>query len=102
MRPLAVKTLIFLICSNNWKLKGEIKSRGDKWLEMNHIKAFYAVTSNKKMAEGAQAAIDFCGLGKLSPNMVLLGFHVSITVDDRFSDDLFSDNNGFSDQNSDD
>ena len=27
--------------------------------------------------EGAQAAIDFCGLGKLSPNMALLGFHVS-------------------------
>ena len=62
---------------NNKKLKDEIKARGEKWLKINHIKAFYAVTSNSKLSEGAQAAIDFCGLGKLSPNMVLLGFHVS-------------------------
>ena len=86
---LLTKEISFMTCvnvvknhnnNNDWKCKEEIKSRGEKWLQMNHIKAFYAVTSNRKLAEGAQAAIDFCGLGKLSPNMVLLGFHVSTLV----------------------
>ena len=42
--------------SNNWTMKEEIKSRGEKWLQMNHIKAFYAVTANQKLAEGQKIA----------------------------------------------
>ena len=78
-KEISLMTCVNVIKSdgNNKKLKEEIKARGEKWLKINHIKAFYAVTSNSKLSEGAQAAIDFCGLGKLSPNMVLLGFHVS-------------------------
>ena len=78
-KEISLMTCVNVIKSdgNNKKLKDEIKATGEKWLKINHIKAFYAVTSNSKLSEGAQAAIDFCGLGKLSPNMVLLGFHVS-------------------------
>ena len=58
---------------SSWNRKEEIKERGEKWLQINHIKAFYAITSNDKTSDGVQAAMDFCGLGKLSPNMLLLG-----------------------------
>ena len=78
---LITKDISLMTCVNvikdsrsNWKRKREIKARGEKWLQINHIKAFYAVNANHKLAEGVQAAMDFCGLGKLSPNMVLLGF----------------------------
>ena len=58
---------------SSWNRKEEIKARGEKWLQINHIKAFYAVTANNKISDGVQSAMDFCGLGKLSPNMLLLG-----------------------------
>lgn len=77
---LITKDLSLMTCVNvvkevhsSWNRKEEIKLRGEKWLQINHIKAFYAVTSHQKISGGVQAAIDFCGLGKLSPNMLLLG-----------------------------
>ena len=60
-----------------WKVRESIKVLGDAWLKTNHIKAFYSVTATEKLSEGARMAIELCGLGKLSPNMLLLGFHVS-------------------------
>ena len=38
------------------------------------MKAFHAVTRNSSFTEGVRAAIELQGLGKLAPNMVMLGF----------------------------
>ena len=38
------------------------------------MKAFHAVTRNTSFTEGVRAAIELQGLGKLAPNMVMLGF----------------------------
>lgn len=73
----------------DWKRKEEIKMRGEKWLQNNHIKAFHAVTFNDKISEGLQSAIDFCGLGKLSPNMLFLGFMENWHKDDEAMEDFF-------------
>jgi solute carrier family 12 sodium/potassium/chloride transporter 2 len=79
---LLTKGISLMTCVNvvqdtiNWKRKEESKTYGENWLKINHIKAFYAVTTNQSLAEGTRAAIDLSGLGKLCPNMVLLGFQV--------------------------
>ena len=50
------------------------RQAGQDWLDRNHVKAFYAVTRNRTLARGAQNAVELSGLGKLSPNMMMLGF----------------------------
>lgn len=58
----------------DWKQRHAMKVQTQKWLQKNHIKAFYALTCNKSFSEGARVAIELGGLGKLSPNMMLIGF----------------------------
>ena len=50
------------------------RQAGQDWLDRNHVKAFYAVTRNRTLARGAQNAVELSGLGKLIPNMMMLGF----------------------------
>ena len=44
------------------------------WLKDHSIKAFYAVTQAKSFEDGAINCLNLTGLGKLSPNMLLMGF----------------------------
>ena len=44
------------------------------WLKDHGIKSFYSVSSNKSFSKGVSNAISLTGLGKLSPNMVLMGY----------------------------
>ena len=44
------------------------------FLQANHVKAFYSSTRHPTLASGLRAAVELGGLGKLSPNMALLGF----------------------------
>ena len=59
----------------DWKHGQELKHQAQDWLNDNHIKAFYALTRNPSFSHGAKVAIELSGLGKLSPNMMLIGFH---------------------------
>ena len=59
----------------DWKHGHELKHNAQDWLNDNHIKAFYALTRNPSFSQGAKVAIELSGLGKLSPNMMLIGFH---------------------------
>ena len=59
----------------DWKHGQELKHHAQDWLNDNHIKAFYALTRNPSFSQGAKVAIELSGLGKLSPNMMLIGFH---------------------------
>ena len=77
---LLTKRLSLLSCAEvadtetDWKAMAEMRETANLWLKENHIKAFYALTRNDKFSEGIRAVIELCGLGKLSPNMVLMGF----------------------------
>ncbi|XP_059080861.1 bumetanide-sensitive sodium-(potassium)-chloride cotransporter-like isoform X2 [Tigriopus californicus] len=44
------------------------------WMKDHSIKAFFSVTQNESFEEGAKAIMNLAGLGKLSPNMILMGF----------------------------
>ena len=56
------------------KTMQDIKRFNEKWLAENHIKAFYALTRNASFSEGVRSSIELSGLGKLSPNLMLIGF----------------------------
>uniref|UniRef100_A0A7E4VQV4 AA_permease domain-containing protein n=1 Tax=Panagrellus redivivus TaxID=6233 RepID=A0A7E4VQV4_PANRE len=45
-----------------------------EWLRKRHIKSFYVSIANPSIRAGAQALIQTTGLGRLRPNIVLLGF----------------------------
>ena len=50
------------------------KELGNKWLKSNHVKAFFHVTRLDGMERGVRTSLDLCGLGKMSPNMVMIGY----------------------------
>ena len=38
------------------------------------VQAFYKVTRSSDFAEGLRTSIELCGLGKMAPNLVVMGF----------------------------
>jgi len=51
-----------------------LKEGMQAWLKDHNIKGFYAVTQTPDLSGGARSAMSLAGLGKLSPNMVMVGF----------------------------
>ena len=60
--------------SLSWRSLDKLKQDAQKWLLDNKIKAFHVITRRNSFSEGVRAALELQGLGKLSPNMVLVGF----------------------------
>ena len=54
------------------------------------IKGFYTVTENTNFEQGAKSCLTLAGLGKLAPNMLLMGFKTD------WADDLDSAKEYFS------
>ncbi len=77
---LLTKKLSLLECqeiadsSTDWKGMALMRHSAGAWLRDNHVKAFYSVTRSDSFSEGVRVAAELGGLGKLSPNMALLGF----------------------------
>ncbi|XP_045483258.1 bumetanide-sensitive sodium-(potassium)-chloride cotransporter isoform X2 [Harmonia axyridis] len=44
------------------------------WLRTNKIKGFYTIVDNMKFEEGSKALMQSSGIGKLSPNVLMLGY----------------------------
>jgi len=44
------------------------------WLKKRHIKSFYTSIANPNLRSGVQALLQIAGLGRLKPNIVLVGF----------------------------
>ena len=51
-----------------------LKKTVKTWLGDHGIRGFFQVTTADSFGEGAKALMNLSGLGKLSPNMVLMGF----------------------------
>lgn len=45
-----------------------------QWLQKNHIKSFYNLVNESTFYQGVKAMISSAGIGKLRPNIVMLGF----------------------------
>ena len=51
-----------------------MKEKGINWLISNKIKAFYSITQLSDYCAGARMAMELSGLGKMKPNLLLVGF----------------------------
>jgi len=51
-----------------------LKEGMQRWLKDHNIKGYYSCTQTPDFAGGARSCMTLAGLGKLSPNMVLIGF----------------------------
>jgi hypothetical protein len=76
---LLTKKISLLICAHIIK-KDEVqnvdnlKNRVETWLKDHNIQSFYTVVESDSFTAGVKYCISLTGLGKLSPNMVMLGF----------------------------
>ena len=73
------KKLSLLICShvleeNKPKNKIKLKEEVQDWMKKQKVVGFYNVVQNTNFEDGAEACLALSGLGKLSPNMLLMGF----------------------------
>jgi len=79
---LITKKLSLLICGHVIEEPGSVhlstlKESTQAWLTERKVKGFYTVTESSSFEEGAKACLNLAGLGKLSPNMLLIGFMAS-------------------------
>lgn len=44
------------------------------WLRQNKIKAFYVTVDGMKFEEGAKALFQATGIGRLAPNVLMMGY----------------------------
>lgn len=44
------------------------------WLRVNKVKAFYSVVDGATFQDGATSLMQACGLGKMKPNILLMGY----------------------------
>ncbi len=62
---------------------------GNSWFHSNNVKAFYHVNRATSLAEGVKNSLELCGLGKMKPNVAILGFKAHWWQDSRLSEDYF-------------
>jgi solute carrier family 12 sodium/potassium/chloride transporter 2 len=64
-----------------YKLRRGLIERGNHWLhERQKIKAFYTVVDGCGFEDGARALIQATGLGKMRPNILLMGYKCDWTT----------------------
>ncbi len=51
-----------------------LKENVQLWMKDHNVKGFYSVLQAPGLSDGARSMMSLTGLGKLSPNMLLLGF----------------------------
>ena len=77
---LITKKLSLLICAHvndgnqGYGYLEALRSNVNVWLKDHHIKAFFNAVPSQDFEQGATSIMNACGLGKMVPNMVLLGF----------------------------
>jgi len=92
---LITKKLSLLICGHVITEPGSVhlstlKESTQAWLTDRKIKGFYTVTESNTFEEGAKSCLTLAGLGKLSPNMLLMGFKADWSSDIQAAKEYFS------------
>lgn len=58
----------------SYRARTELINEAQKWFDARKIKAFYNVVDNLDFENGVRSLIQTSGFGKLSPNIVLMGY----------------------------
>ena len=53
---------------------------GTSWLRSNRVKAFFHVNRASSFSLGVRNSLELCGLGKMAPNVALMGFKTHWTA----------------------
>jgi len=53
---------------------GNLKDGMQQWLKDHNIKGYYTVAQTKDLSAGAKSCMTMTGLGKMSPNLIMMGF----------------------------
>ena len=81
---LITKKLSLLICAHvndgnqGYGYLEALRSNVNVWLKDHHIKAFFNAVPSQDFEQGATSIMNACGLGKMVPNMVLLGGNIDV------------------------
>lgn len=66
--------LAFLQSNLGYKKRQQIIKDGQKYLNARKIKAFYNVVDGFSMDDGVKALLKSTGFGKLTPNIMIMGY----------------------------
>jgi solute carrier family 12 sodium/potassium/chloride transporter 2 len=77
---LITKGLSLLVCAHilkgthSQRVHVALTRKAYQWLIRHKVKAFFNITENDSFEAGCQALMEITGLGKLRPNMILMGY----------------------------
>ncbi|KAH8307194.1 hypothetical protein KR044_007266 [Drosophila immigrans] len=74
------KNLSLLVCghvlrgSGSQKYRNYLKDRASNWFRKHRVKGFYALVDGEDFESGTRALMQATGIGKLKPNIILMGY----------------------------
>lgn len=77
---LLTKNLSLLVCGHalkgqtNQRQRNFLQHKASEWFMKHKIKGFYSLVDGKDFESSARALMQASGVGKLKPNIVLMGF----------------------------
>ncbi|XP_047532187.1 bumetanide-sensitive sodium-(potassium)-chloride cotransporter isoform X1 [Vanessa atalanta] len=77
---LLTKGLSLMLCGHimqrapSHRTREALASRASQWLSRRRVKAFYSLVDDASFKDGASALIQASGVGKLRPNILMMGF----------------------------
>lgn len=77
---LLTKNLSLLVCGHSvkgvcsQKQRNHLQQRATEWFKKNNVKAFYSFIDGEDFESGSRALIQATGIGKLKPNILLMGY----------------------------
>ncbi|XP_076252109.1 sodium chloride cotransporter 69 isoform X2 [Rhynchophorus ferrugineus] len=77
---LLTKNLSMLLCGHintsplSQRMRNILSYKANSWLAAHKLKAFYQQVDGVSFQEGARALMKVCGIGKLKPNILLMGY----------------------------
>ncbi|XP_039291807.1 bumetanide-sensitive sodium-(potassium)-chloride cotransporter-like isoform X3 [Nilaparvata lugens] len=86
---LITKNISLLVCGHvvsarvNNRTRTALRHKAHSWLHCHKVKAFYSEVDDVSLEEGGKALLQATGLGKLRPNVVLLGYKADWAQCDR-------------------
>ncbi|XP_017956901.1 bumetanide-sensitive sodium-(potassium)-chloride cotransporter isoform X2 [Drosophila navojoa] len=83
------KNLSLLVCghvlrgSGSQKYRNYLKERASNWFQKHRVKGFYALIDGEDFEAGSRALMQATGIGKLKPNIILMGYKTDWQTCDR-------------------
>ncbi|XP_032591153.1 bumetanide-sensitive sodium-(potassium)-chloride cotransporter isoform X2 [Drosophila grimshawi] len=83
------KNLSLLVCGHvlrgpgSQKYRNYLKERASNWFQKHRVKGFYALIDGEDFEAGTRALMQATGIGKLKPNIILMGYKTDWQTCDR-------------------